>query len=197
MENLDQIGREISVCTDCALSRTRTRAVPGEGPSDAEVVLVGEAPGFNEDQQGRPFVGAAGHLLDELLSFAGMSREQVFITNTVKCRPLNNRDPLPGEMAACRKYLDRQMEVISPKVIVTLGRYSLASFLPGEAIGKARGKPRNVNRTIVYPMYHPAAALRQHSFRKVIEEDMQKLPDLLRAAPEAPEGPREEQLSMF
>lgn len=197
MDNLDQIGGEISTCTDCALSRNRTRAVPGEGPSDAEIVLVGEAPGFNEDQQGRPFVGAAGHLLEELLSHAGLSRGQVFITNTVKCRPLNNRDPLPGEMAACRKYLDRQMEVISPKVIVTLGRYSLASYLPGEAIGKARGRPRNINGTIVYPIYHPAAALRQHALRKVIEEDMQKLPELLRAAPQPQEGPQEEQLSMF
>ena len=197
MEDLDQIGREIAACTDCALSRNRNFAVPGEGPSDADIVLVGEAPGFNEDQQGRPFVGAAGHLLQELLSHAGLTREQVFITNTVKCRPLNNRDPLPGEMAACRKYLDRQLEVISPKVIVTLGRYSLASFLPGEAIGKARGRPRSVNGTTVYPVYHPAAALRQQALRKVLEEDMQKLPGLLSAAPEPQEGPQEEQLSMF
>ena len=136
-------------------------------------------------------------LLQELLSHAGLTREQVFITNTVKCRPLNNRDPLPGEMAACRKYLDRQLEVISPKVIVTLGRYSLASFLPGEAIGKARGRPRSVNGTTVYPVYHPAAALRQQALRKVLEEDMQKLPGLLSAAPEPQEGPQEEQLSMF
>ena len=199
MDNLEQIGREISVCTDCALSRNRTIAVPGEGPADAEIVLIGEAPGFNEDQQGRPFVGAAGHLLNELLAHAGLSREQVFITNTVKCRPLNNRDPLPGEIDACRKYLDRQLEAISPKVIVTLGRYSLGSFLPGEAIGKARGRPRNVDGTIVYPTYHPAAALRQHGFRKVIEEDMQRLPELLKAPPQPaePERPQAEQLGMF
>ena len=197
MDNLDQIGREVKACTDCPLSRNRTMAVPGEGPADAEIALVGEAPGFNEDQQGRPFVGAAGRLLEDLLSHAGLRREQVFITNTVKCRPLNNRDPLPGEMAACRKYLDRQLKVISPKVIVTLGRYSLEGFLPGEAIGKARGKPRNVNGTIVYPTYHPAAALRQQAFRKVIEEDMQKLPALLRDLPQAREEPQEKQLGMF
>ena len=151
MDNLDQIGREVSVCTDCSLSRNRTNAVPGEGPENAEIALIGEAPGFNEDKQGRPFVGAAGHFLEQLLALAGLRREDVYITNTVKCRPLNNRDPLPGEMAACRKYLDRQLEVISPKVVVTLGRHSLGAFLPKEAIGKARGRPRNVNGTILFP----------------------------------------------
>ncbi len=204
MDNLDQIGREVSVCTDCALSRTRTRAVPGEGPENAEIALIGEAPGFNEDKQGRPFVGAAGHFLEQLLALADLRREDVYITNTVKCRPLNNRDPLPGEMAACRKYLDRQLEVISPKVVVTLGRHSLGAFLPKEAIGKARGRPRNVNGTILFPMYHPAAALHQQSLRKVIEEDIQKLPALLRELPTAQEEasaaqgePEGEQLSMF
>ena len=178
--------------------------MPGEGPENAEIALIGEAPGFNEDKQGRPFVGAAGHFLEQLLALADLRREDVYITNTVKCRPLNNRDPLPGEMAACRKYLDRQLEVISPKVVVTLGRHSLGAFLPKEAIGKARGRPRNVNGTILFPMYHPAAALHQQSLRKVIEEDIQKLPALLRELPTAqgeasaaqgePEG---EQLSMF
>ncbi|MDP6102491.1 MAG: uracil-DNA glycosylase, partial [Dehalococcoidia bacterium] len=130
MDNLAQIDWEISVCTDCPLSRERNKAVPGEGPENAEIMLIGEAPGFNEDKQGRPFVGAAGHFLEELLALAKLRREDVYITNTVKCRPPNNRDPLPGELSACRKYVDRQIEVLSPKVIVTLGRHSLTSFLP-------------------------------------------------------------------
>lgn len=204
MDSLAQIDREVSVCTDCPLSRNRSRAVPGEGPENAKIMLIGEAPGFNEDKQGRPFVGAAGHFLEELLALARLRREDVYITNTVKCRPLNNRDPLPGEMAACRKYLDRQIQVISPKVVVTLGRYSLTSFLPKETIGKARGKPRNVNGITLFPMYHPAAALHQQSLRKVIEEDIKKLPALLKELPsvqeEAPpvKGEREaKQLSMF
>jgi DNA polymerase len=180
MDSLAQIDREVSVCTDCPLSRNRSRAVPGEGPENAKVMLIGEAPGFNEDKQGRPFVGAAGHFLEELLALARLRREDVYITNTVKCRPLNNRDPLPGEMTACRKYLDRQIEIISPKVIVTLGRHSLTSFLSQETIGKARGKPRNVNGITLFPMYHPAAALHQPSLRKFIEEDIKKLPALLK-----------------
>lgn len=204
MDSLAQIDREVSVCKDCLLSRNRSRAVPGEGPENAKIMLIGEAPGFNEDKQGRPFVGAAGHFLEELLALARLRREDVYITNTVKCRPLNNRDPLPGEMAACRKYLDRQIEVISPKVVVTLGRYSLTSFLPKETIGKARGKPRNVNGFTLFPMYHPAAALHQQSLRKIIEEDIKKLPALLKELPSVQEealpvpGEREgEQLSMF
>ncbi|MFH1560487.1 MAG: uracil-DNA glycosylase [Chloroflexota bacterium] len=204
MDSLAQIDREVSVCTDCPLSHNRSRAVPGEGPENAEIMLIGEAPGFNEDKQGRPFVGAAGHFLEELLALARLRRKDVYITNTVKCRPLNNRDPLPGEMATCRKYLDRQIEVISPKVVVTLGRHSLTSFLPKETIGKARGKARNVNGTILFPMYHPAAALHQQSLRQVIEEDIKKLPALLKELPsvqqEALPAQKEregEQLSMF
>ena len=167
-------------------------------------MLIGEAPGFNEDKQGRPFVGAAGHFLEELLALAKLRREDVYITNTVKCRPLNNRDPLPEEMASCRKYLDRQIELISPKVVVTLGRHSLTSFLPKETIGKARGKPRSVNGTTLFPMYHPAAALHKHSLRTVIEEDIKKLPALLKEFPSAQEetSPAQkeregEQLTMF
>ena len=201
MDSLAQIDREVSNCTECPLHQNRSRAVPGEGPENAEVMLIGEAPGFNEDKQGRPFVGAAGQFLDKLLASANLKREDVYITNTVKCRPLNNRDPLPGEMAACRKYLDRQIAAISPKVIVTLGRHSLTSFLPKETISKARGRPRSVNGTTLFPMYHPAAALHQQSLREVIESDIKKLPDLLKASP-APEPEPEkeiegEQLSMF
>lgn len=201
MDSLAQIDREVSNCTECPLHQNRSRAVPGEGPENAEVMLIGEAPGFNEDKQGRPFVGAAGQFLDKLLASANLKREDVYITNTVKCRPLNNRDPLPVEMATCRKYLDRQIAAISPKVIVTLGRHSLTSFLPKETISKARGRPRSVNGTTLFPMYHPAAALHQQSLREVIESDIKKLPDLLKAAPD-PEPEREkesegEQLSMF
>ena len=206
MDSLAHIDQEVSVCTDCPLSRNRTRAVPGEGPENAEIMLIGEAPGFNEDKQGRPFVGAAGHFLEELLSVAKLRREDVYITNTVKCRPPNNRDPLPGELAACRKYLDRQIEVISPKVVVTLGRHALTSFLPNETISKARGRPRSVNGITLFPILHPAAALYQQSLRKVIEEDIMKLPALLEnpssVQQEAPSAETEtetkgEQLSMF
>ena len=197
MDSLAQIDREVSNCTDCPLHQNRSRAVPGEGPENAEIMLIGEAPGFNEDKQGRPFVGAAGQFLEKLLASANLSREDVYITNTVKCRPLNNRDPLPVEMAACRKYLDRQIAAIAPKVIVTLGRHSLTSFLPKETITKARGRPRSVNGTTLFPMYHPAAALHQQSLREVIEADIKKLPTLLKEIPPVEKEREGEQLSMF
>ncbi len=197
MDSLAQIDREVSNCTDCPLHQNRSRAVPGEGPENAEIMLIGEAPGFNEDKQGRPFVGAAGQFLEKLLASANLSREDVFITNTVKCRPLNNRDPLPVEMAACRKYLDRQIAAIAPKVIVTLGRHSLTSFLPKETITKARGRPRIVNGTTLFPMYHPAAALHQQRLREVIEADIKKLPTLLKEILPVEKEREGEQLSMF
>ena len=199
MDSLDRIDQEVANCADCALHQNRSRAVPGEGPADAQIMFIGEAPGFNEDKQGRPFVGAAGQFLDSLLASINLRREDVYITNTVKCRPLNNRDPLPGEMAACRKYLDRQIALIAPKVIVTLGRHSLTAFLPKETISRARGKPRSVQGATLFPMYHPAAALHQQSLRSVIEADIQKLPDLLKESPppEAEEEREGEQLSMF
>ena len=197
MDSLAQIDREVSNCTDCPLHQNRSRAVPGEGPENAEIMLIGEAPGFNEDKQGRPFVGAAGQFLEKLLASANLSRDDVFITNTVKCRPLNNRDPLPVEMAACRKYLDRQIAAIAPKVIVTLGRHSLTSFLPKETITKARGRPRIVNGTTLFPMYHPAAALHQQRLREVIEADIKKLPTLLKEILPVEKEREGEQLSMF
>ena len=197
MDSLAQIDREVSNCTDCPLHQNRSRAVPGEGPENAEIMLIGEAPGFNEDKQGRPFVGAAGQFLEKLLASASLRREDVYITNTVKCRPLNNRDPLPVEMAACRKYLDRQIAAIAPKVIVTLGRHSLTSFLPKETITKARGRPRSVNGMTLFPMYHPAAALHQQSLREVIEADIKKLPTLLKEIPPVEKEREGEQLSMF
>lgn len=176
---------QISTCTRCALSKGRTKTVPGEGSTSPEVMFIGEGPGFHEDQQGRPFVGPAGQLLDQLLAFIGLKREDVFITNMLKCRPPNNRDPLPGEVEACRPYLEKQIELLNPKVIATLGRHALTYFFPQETISKAHGKARRWNGLIVYPLYHPAAALRQQSLRAVLENDFKALSELLNAPDQA------------
>lgn len=199
MSEILDIARRIHACQDCALSRGRTKAVPGEGPEHAEIMFIGEGPGFNEDQQGRPFVGAAGQFLEQLLVSAGLSRSQVFITNMVKCRPPENRDPLPNEISACSQYLDRQIALINPKVIVTLGRHSLGKFLPGQIISKVHGKPRTVGQHVVCPMYHPAAALHQGNLRKDIEQDFKTLAAQLKAAKQAeePKEPEPKQLNMF
>ena len=198
MSELQEIARKIHTCFDCRLSQGRTLAVPGEGPEHADLMFIGEAPGYHEDRQGRPFVGPAGQFLEQLLASIGLTREQVFITNMVKCRPPNNRDPLPGEVSACRTYLNRQIELLRPKVVVTLGRHSLAKFLPGESISKVRGKPRRHGSFVLYPMYHPAAALHQQSLRRTIEDDFKAIPALLaeRVSPEQ-EEPGAQQLSMF
>jgi len=202
MSELEELHQRIASCPDCDLCRTRTRAVPGEGPPNAEVLFVGEAPGFYEDQQGRPFVGPAGRFLDELIASIGLRREQVFITNVVKCRPPNNRDPLPGEIDACRKHLQRQIELIEPKIIVSLGRYSLAWFFPREAISKVHGQAKVRDGVYFIPMYHPAAALHAGNMRKVIEEDFLKIPAVLERAREAPPEqaapePEPEQMRLF
>ena len=198
MSELSQLNAEIAACQDCELSKGRNRVVPGEGPEDADILFIGEAPGWYEDQQGRPFVGPAGHFLDELLRSIGLGRGDVYIANVIKCRPPSNRDPLPSELRACRKWLDRQIALIRPKVIVTLGRYSLAQFFPGDSIGKVHGKARSRDGINYFAMYHPAAALHQGSLRRVIEEDMLKIPALLsRQAEEAKEEQKPEQLSMF
>lgn len=200
MDSLIEIARQVSDCTDCPLNKTRTNTVPGEGPETATIMIIGEAPGYNEDQQGRPFVGAAGKLLDQLLRSIDMKREEVFITNTLKCRPANNRDPLLDETAACRKYLDRQIDLISPKVIVTLGRFALSAFIPNKKISDVRGTPQNINDQLIFPIYHPAAALHQNKFRQTISEDMQKLSTLLESMPDnIPEDPesKSQQLSML
>jgi uracil-DNA glycosylase family 4 len=170
---LEEIAAEVRACTNCRLHQGRTRAVPGEGDPDTEVVFIGEGPGFNEDRLGRPFVGRAGELLVKLLGSIGWRREDVFITNIVKCRPPDNRDPQPDEIAACAPYLRRQLEVLDPAVIVTLGRHSMARFMPGARISTAHGTVRPVDpatgasSALVFAMYHPAAALRTPS----IEED--------------------------
>lgn len=200
---LDEIAAEIRVCTRCELHRTRTNSVPGEGPADARIMFIGEAPGWNEDQQGRPFVGAAGKFLEELLGAAGLKRSDVFITNVVKSRPPGNRDPLPDEIAACAPFLQRQIDTIDPDVIVTLGRFSMAKWFPGERISRIHGQPKKDGKRLIVPMYHPAAALHQQALKATILEDFAKLPRILADAEAAREAeakadePPPSQTSMF
>ncbi len=188
---LGALAGEIAVCPKCDLSKTRTHAVPGEGSPNADMVVIGEGPGFHEDQQARPFVGQAGKFLDELLASIGLQRGDVYICNVIKCRPPNNRDPLPGETAACKPWLDRQLEIIKPKVIVTLGRFSMNRYFPGQSIGRIHGQPKRVDDVVVVPMYHPAAALHQGSLRRTIEHDFQKLPAVLAEALKEEATPKE------
>lgn len=200
---LAEIASEVKVCTLCELSRTRTHAVPGEGNPHARVMLIGEGPGWHEDQEGRPFVGNSGKFLGELIAKAGLTREEVFITNVVKCRPPSNRDPLPDEIHACSLYLERQIAAIDPDVIVTLGRFSMAKYFPGERISRIHGEPKKVGRRLVVPMYHPAAALHQGNLRGDIEADFAKLPRFLaevereRASEAERDAPVAQQKSLF
>jgi uracil-DNA glycosylase family 4 len=198
MSALSQLCEEIIACRDCELAKYRTKVVPGEGAEDADLLFIGEAPGWHEDQQGRPFVGPAGQFLDQLLTSIGLRREEVYIANVIKCRPPQNRDPLPAEIQNCHKWLDRQIEIIQPQMIITLGRYSLARYFPNESIGKIHGKPRKLGDVIYYPMYHPAAALHQGSLRRTIEADMLKIPQILAQGEEMPQNEvTSQQLSMF
>ena len=177
---LAQIADEVRGCTRCALASRRTLAVPGEGNVLSDVLLVGEGPGAREDATGRPFVGPAGQLLSELLRGIGWEREDVFITNIVKCRPPGNRDPEPDEAAACAAYLERQERALDPAVVVTLGRHSLQRYLPGARIGAVHGRlRRSYSGQHVFPMYHPAAALHQASLRETLFRDMRGLPAAL------------------
>ena len=179
MDTLAEVARVVNACTDCQLHAGRTNAVPGEGPDAAELLFIGEGPGFHEDRQGRPFVGPAGNFLEDLLQSIGMTRDQVYIANMVKCRPPDNRDPVPSEIAACSKYLDRQIELLDPLLIVTLGRFSTARFIPGQSISRLRGRLRRVNGRHIFPVMHPAAGLRRQEMRAAIEEDFAKIPGLL------------------
>ena len=198
MSALSELCDEIVRCQLCGIARSRTRAVPGEGPEDAEIMFVGEAPGWHEDQQGRPFVGPAGKYLEQLLASIGLTRQQVYITNVIKTRPPENRDPLPAEIQNCRRWLERQIEIIRPRMIVTLGRYSMAMFFPGKSISKIHGTAQKRDGIIYFAMYHPAAALHQQSLRQVIEADMLKIPALLaETRPIAETEPEPQQLSMF
>lgn len=189
MSVLTELYEEIANCRDCELAKHRTKVVPGEGPEDAELLFIGEAPGWYEDQQGRPFVGPAGAFLNQLLSSIGLSREQVYIANVIKCRPPGNRDPLPAEIQACRKWLDHQIEIIQPRIIITLGRYSLARYFPNESISKIHGKAHKEGKVVCYPMYHPAAALHQGNLRQIIEADMLRIPEILQQAESMAEAP--------
>ncbi|MFL5655077.1 MAG: uracil-DNA glycosylase [Ktedonobacteraceae bacterium] len=175
-EILKEVAVEVSTCTRCDLCKSRTRAVPGEGSPHAKILFIGEGPGLHEDKQGRPFVGPSGQLLQELLKSINLKREDVFITNVVKCRPPDNRDPLPAEIAACNDYLDRQIGAIQPLVIVTLGRHSMAKFFSGEKISAIHGRARKKDGYICIPMFHPAAALRTESYKIALREDFKKIP---------------------
>lgn len=181
-DTLNEIAAQVRRCENCQLHFSRKLAVPGEGPSTAELMFIGEGPGFHENEQGRPFVGQAGKFLDELLEVAGFQRQQVFIANVVKCRPPGNRDPLPEELAACSSYLDRQIEAINPSVIVTLGRFSMAKYLPSARISDVHGKTFWVHERLIVPMFHPAAALHQPSLKNSVIQDFKKLPDAIQAA---------------
>lgn len=209
-EILKEVAVEASTCSKCNLCKGRTKAVPGEGNPHAKVLFIGEGPGQQEDRQGRPFVGPAGQFLDELLDSINLKRSDVFITNVVKCRPPNNRDPLPEEIAACNDYLDRQIAAIQPRVIVTLGRYSMSKFFGGEKISAIHGRARKKDGYICIAMYHPAAGLHRQELKNVIREDFKKIPIVIaeaeRMASEAPHKlpapikPQEEppqQLSLF
>src|SRR5579863_10532127 len=175
-ELLREVAAEVSTCAKCDLCKGRTRAVPGEGNPNAKLLFIGEGPGYYEDKQGRPFVGPSGQLLEELLKSINLKRSDVFITNVVKCRPPENRDPLPDEIAACNDYLDRQIDALKPRVIVTLGRVSMSKFFSGEKISQIHGRPRKKDGYICIPMFHPAAALRAPNYKDALREDFKKIP---------------------
>ena len=178
-EVLARIADEVRACRACPLHEGTRNAVPGEGNPDAEVMLIGEAPGQNEDLQGRPFVGASGQFLTQMLAAAGYPRSEVFIANVAKHRPPGNRDPMPEEIVACGDFLQRQIDAIDPLVIVTLGRFSMARYFPGEKISRIHGQPKIVRGRVVLPLYHPAAALHQGALRKVLEADFATLPSVV------------------
>lgn len=179
MPDLEQLFQQIRQCQRCRLYKGATLAVPGEGPAHADIMFVGEAPGFHEDQQGRPFVGAAGHFLDELLASINRSRKDVYITNVIKHRPPNNRDPMPDELSACHPWLDEQIALIRPKLIVTLGRFSMQLAFSGVSISRIHGTPKRIGDVVYFPMFHPAAALHQPRYRTLVEQDMLKIPQIL------------------
>jgi uracil-DNA glycosylase family 4 len=201
-EELDRIAKEVAACRKCRLHASRKNPVPGEGPADSRILFIGEGPGFHENEQGRPFVGAAGKFLEELLGLIGLRRNQVFICNVVKCRPPENRDPLPDEIDACRPYLDAQIAAVNPPVIVTLGRYSMARYFGAAKISAVHGKASQVDGRLVVAMFHPAAALHQPALKTSIQDDFRKLPGLIAQnrnapAPAAPPPPEATQLTLF
>ena len=182
-QKLEEIAAEVAKCTRCGLYKKANKAVPGEGDPGAEIMFIGEGPGYWEDQRGIPFCGQSGKLLDKLFQSIGLSREEVWIGNVVKHRALDNRDPMAEEIEACRPFLDEQIKIINPKIIVTLGRFSMNKFLPGEYISQVHGQGRfvdfNGKRFIVIPMYHPAAGLRNGRIMTELKKDFQKIPKFL------------------
>jgi len=193
-DTLVSLADEIRACKACPLHRSAKQAVPGEGSAESGILFLGEAPGYNEDVQGRPFVGAAGQLLDQLLAGIGLDRGKVFITNVVRHRPPENRDPLPEEVAACHVWFERHLAALKPKVVVTLGRHAMYKFFPGESISRVHGRARKKDGITIFPVFHPAAALHQPSLRSDLEKDFQALAAFLESTPRpqvpAPEPPK-------
>lgn len=179
---LQEIAQTIRQCHLCPLGQSRKNAVPGDGPSHTTIMLIGEGPGFHENERGLPFVGQAGKFLDELLRNGGFSREEVFITNVVKCRPPGNRDPQPDELEACRDYLERQIIAINPLVIVTLGRFSMARYFENAKISTIHGQPAWQDQRLIIPMYHPAAGLHQPNLKATIMQDFSRLSEWVEKA---------------
>ena len=175
----ESLVNKIKTCVQCDLCKTRTNAVPGQGSLTSKIMFVGEAPGAREDEVGLPFVGAAGNVLSGMLELIGLSRQEVYIANIIKCRPPNNRDPSPHEIDQCWKYLDKRIDLINPDLIVTLGRHSFGNFFPGELISQARGTPRNWNGRTIFPVYHPAATLHNPRLKPILEEDFRKMKMLI------------------
>lgn len=199
---LEALNATVKTCTRCPLHRGRTHAVPGAGPVNARIMFIGEGPGFHEDRQGLPFVGAAGQLLDELLATIGIRRADVYITNVVKCRPPQNRDPQPEEIGACSAYLDEQLALIQPRVVITLGRFSMARWFPNAKISAIHGRAKKLGGVTYIPMLHPAAALHQPAWRTQLEEDFRKIPEYLQQADLLADEPSDEvppaqQLTLF
>lgn len=190
-EQLEKLNQEMLACKKCKLRKTCTQVVPGEGSADAQIVFIGEGPGKKEDELGRPFVGAAGKFLDEMLGCANLKREDVYIANTVKCRPPGNRDPLPKEKNICSPWLEHQIAIIKPKVIVTLGRHSMELFLPGKKISQVHGKAfrrdfPGMGKQLFFVLYHPAAALYNGGMRQTLIDDFRQITRLLKKL----EGPQ-------
>lgn len=186
-EEIEELNKQIKTCQKCGLCKTAVQAVPGIGNQDSDIMFIGEAPGFYEDQKGEPFVGNAGHLLDNFMSKINLDRTKVFITNIVKHRPPQNRDPKDEEILACKNWLDRQLEIIKPKLIVTLGRISLSRFIGGTSISRVAGQERLVGDYTVFPLFHPAAALRDGNIYRRFEEDFMKIPQILEKAQTSPD----------
>ena len=176
---LKELNNQILNCEKCKLYKTRINVVAGEGNSKADIMFIGEAPGRKEDESGLPFVGSAGKILDELIQSIGLQRSDIYIANVVKCRPPKNRDPLPEEIDSCREWLDRQVEIIKPKLIVLLGRHSMDRFLPNRKISIDHGKPKRLDGQVYYPVYHPAATIYRKQVLEDLKEDFLKIPKIL------------------